>query len=51
MSALEGLVYGFSVAPQNKFDAEGRLTDETARKGITALLEALADWTRRLAKR
>ena len=31
-----------------KFDAEGRLTDEAARVSIQAQLEALAAWTRRL---
>lgn len=31
-----------------RFDAEGRLTDEVARRQIRALLEALAAWTRRL---
>jgi chromate reductase len=31
-----------------KFDAEGRLTDETARKFLAQLLQALADWTERL---
>src|SRR5436190_1703508 len=31
-----------------KFDAEGKLTDEQARQEIRALLEALAAWTRRL---
>ncbi|MGH8307668.1 MAG: NADPH-dependent FMN reductase [Gammaproteobacteria bacterium] len=33
---------------QNKFDAGGRLTDETARKLIAELLANLAAWTRRL---
>ena len=33
-----------------KFDAQGRLTDEKARQGIAALLEALAAWTRRLGR-
>jgi chromate reductase len=33
-----------------KFDAGGRLIDEKIREGIAALLEALADWTRRLAQ-
>jgi chromate reductase, NAD(P)H dehydrogenase (quinone) len=32
----------------NKFDASGRLTDETARKLIAELLANLATWTRRL---
>jgi chromate reductase, NAD(P)H dehydrogenase (quinone) len=31
-----------------KFDGEGRLTDEPTRQQIRALLEALAEWTRRL---
>lgn len=34
-------------APQ-KFDAEGRLTDEATRKFISDLLVSLANWTRRL---
>ena len=34
-----------------KFDAEGRLTDEATRRYVRLLLEALADWTRRLAPR
>ena len=33
---------------QDKFDDQGRLTDETTRKFIGDLLVALADWTRRL---
>jgi chromate reductase len=33
---------------QNKFDAEGNLTDETVKKLIAQLLENLAAWTRRL---
>jgi chromate reductase len=33
---------------QDKFDADGRLVDETARGFLKALLEALAAWTRRL---
>jgi chromate reductase len=33
----------------SKFDAEGNLTDEATRGFIRQLLEALADWTRRLA--
>jgi chromate reductase len=32
----------------DKFDAEGKLTDETVRRRIRTLLAALADWTRRL---
>jgi chromate reductase, NAD(P)H dehydrogenase (quinone) len=35
-------------AAPTKFDAEGNLTDETARKLIGQLLENLAVWTRRL---
>jgi chromate reductase, NAD(P)H dehydrogenase (quinone) len=35
------------LAPE-KFSAEGRLTDEPTRQRVRALLEALADWTRRL---
>ena len=35
-------------AAHEKFDAEGNLTDEIARKLITGLLKSLADWTRRL---
>ncbi|HEY6578476.1 MAG TPA: NADPH-dependent FMN reductase [Rhizomicrobium sp.] len=31
-----------------KFDADGKLTDEPTRKFIAQLLQALADWTRRL---
>jgi chromate reductase len=31
-----------------KFDASGRLTDETTRKYVADLLAALGDWTRRL---
>jgi chromate reductase len=38
----------FVAAAQTKFDAQGRLTDETARTLIRQLLEALAAWTRRL---
>ncbi|GGB35118.1 NAD(P)H-dependent FMN reductase [Oceanisphaera marina] len=33
---------------QDRFDAEGRLTDETTREFITKLVTALGDWTRRL---
>jgi chromate reductase, NAD(P)H dehydrogenase (quinone) len=36
---------------QNKFDAEGRLTDQTTRDLLVQLLVALRDWTRRLAAR
>jgi chromate reductase len=35
---------------QNKFDAAGRLVDETARGLIRDLLAELAAWTRRLAR-
>jgi hypothetical protein len=35
---------------QEKFDAEGRLTDETTRKFVGKILAALRDWTRRLAR-
>jgi hypothetical protein len=31
-----------------KFDANGNLTDETAKKRIQQLLQNLVDWTRRL---
>lgn len=34
----------------SKFDAQGRLTDETTKEYITKLLVALADWTRRLRR-
>jgi chromate reductase, NAD(P)H dehydrogenase (quinone) len=33
-----------------KFDANGNLNDETAKKLIAQLLQALVDWTRRLEK-
>ncbi len=33
---------------QNKFDAQGRLTDETTRKFIADLMTALAAWTKKL---
>jgi chromate reductase len=33
---------------QQKFDADGRLTDQDARDGLRALLNALAAWARRL---
>jgi chromate reductase, NAD(P)H dehydrogenase (quinone) len=36
---------------QNKFDAEGRLTDQTTHDLIAQLLVALRDWTHRLAPR
>jgi chromate reductase len=35
---------------QNKFDAAGRLVDETARGLVRDLLAALTAWTRRLAR-
>ena len=35
-------------AVDKKFDADGRLTDEPTRKLVARLMEALADWTRRL---
>jgi chromate reductase len=38
----------FVAAAQTKFDANGKLTDETARTLIRQLLDALAAWTRRL---
>jgi chromate reductase len=34
-----------------KFDADGRLTDEPTRKVIAQLMKALADWTERLKDR
>ena len=37
----------FIAQAQNKFDAEGRLTDETTRGFVRTLLESLAAWTRR----
>lgn len=39
----------FVAGAQQKFDEEGRLTDEDTRKYIRKLLEALAAWTRRLS--
>ncbi|MBO0735198.1 MAG: NAD(P)H-dependent oxidoreductase [Alphaproteobacteria bacterium] len=36
---------------QNKFDASGRLTDETARGLIGQMLVALAQWTRQIARK
>jgi chromate reductase len=36
---------------QNKFDAEGKLTDQPTRDAIAALLAALPAWARRLAKK
>jgi len=38
-------------AADKKFDAEGRLTDETTRKIVAHLMQALADWTERLRAR
>jgi chromate reductase, NAD(P)H dehydrogenase (quinone) len=38
----------FVAGAMQKFDNEGRLTDEETRKYIRKLLEALAGWTRRL---
>src|SRR5581483_7261902 len=38
----------FIALAQNKFDAEGRLTDETTRGLIRALLEGLVRWTRQV---
>ena len=35
---------------QDKFDANGKLTDENAKKFLRHLLQNLADWTRRLRK-
>jgi chromate reductase len=35
---------------QNKFDAEGKLTDQATRDAITALLAALPAWARRFPK-
>jgi chromate reductase len=35
---------------QEKFDANGNLTDETAKQLIQQLLQNLVAWTRRLAK-
>ena len=34
----------------NRFDAEGKLTDDGTRKIIASLLEALRDWTLRLKR-
>ncbi|MFQ5855141.1 MAG: NADPH-dependent FMN reductase [Anaerolineae bacterium] len=36
------------IRPWEKFDADGRLTDETIRERIRDLLEALGTWTRQL---
>jgi chromate reductase len=33
---------------QDKFDANGKLTDENTKKYLTQLLQKLVDWTRRL---
>jgi chromate reductase len=38
----------FIALAQTKFDTDGRLTDETTRGFIRALLEALARWTRKV---
>ena len=38
----------FVRSAQNAFDAEGRLTDETTRKLVGQLLEALVTWTKKL---
>jgi len=38
----------FIAQAQNKFDAQGRLTDEPTRKFIAELMAALAAWTKRL---
>jgi chromate reductase len=35
---------------QDKFDAEGRLNDESTRRAVKQLLAALADWTGRLTR-
>ena len=35
---------------QDKFDANGKLTDENTKKFLRQLLQNLADWTRRLRK-
>src|SRR5690606_4805712 len=35
---------------QNRFDADGRLTDEGTRKIVGEMLQALADWTRLLQR-
>ena len=40
----------FIATAQEKFDAQGRLTDEFTRRNIQELLASLADWTRRLAR-
>ena len=37
-------------AAQNKFDAEGKLTDQPTRDAVAGLLTALATWTRRFPK-
>ena len=36
---------------QDKFDANGKLTDENTKKFLRQLLQNLADWTRRLRNR
>ena len=35
---------------QDKFDANGKVTDENTKKFLRQLLQNLADWTRRLRK-
>ena len=35
---------------QNKFDADGKLTDQPTRDFVRKLLVALRDWTERLQK-
>ena len=35
---------------QNKFDAEGKLTDQPTRDAISGLLKALPAWARRFPK-
>jgi chromate reductase len=35
---------------QNKFDSNGKLTDEDTKRHLKGLLENLADWTKRLRK-
>ncbi|MBS0560229.1 MAG: NAD(P)H-dependent oxidoreductase [Proteobacteria bacterium] len=50
--ALDGRLLGkpevMVGAAANKFDAAGRLTDETTRKHVAGLVEALKGWTLRL---
>jgi len=40
----------FIAAAHTKFDAAGRLTDETGRKLIGQLMQALVDWTERVKR-